>query len=141
MFTTAALATVAACSQPDATNDAAANNVLAVDGDVLDNVAANVSANGSETSTPMGGLSEGSTAAPGEAAPAAPPPAAAAPPPPPRPSTATKATPAPRPAERNQAATRPAARPAPAPTPTPTPTPTSNSTCTPEHEAMGHCKQ
>ena len=44
-------------------------------------------------------------------------------------TAAPKAAPAPRPAPRNQATPRP--EPAPAPT----------TTCTPEHEAMGHCKQ
>ena len=75
------------------------------------------------------------SAVPGEseaAAPPAPSPTEAEPAPATRPAPATKA-PADRPAPRDRTATRPA--------PTPTPTPTPATTCTPEHEALGHCKQ
>ena len=115
---TAGAILLAACGQQEGTDNASANNVMELP---PANMAAPIDS-GDVTET-------GNMSAVEEATPAAEAPAEG------RAEPAPKAVPTPsaRPTPRE----RPAARPAPKQEPAPPPT----STCTPEHEAMGHCKQ
>lgn len=135
----ASLMTVAACSEQSAGNNVAAENGLGIDSNLLANVAgeiapANQSANAS--------MSENASEAPGSAeqnGPTGSSPTAAAPAPRAEPATpvsrprAATQAPADRPARAEPSAARPASKQEPSAPPT--------STCTAEHEAMGHCKQ
>ena len=120
----AGAALTTACSDPGGTD----NNALAVDGNVLSNVAGDIAPLNQAVQAPAATDSAGASSnAAGQPAPARPGPATAA-----RPEPAPKAQ-ADRPARAESRAPRPAPKQEPAPAPT--------SSCTPELEAMGHCKQ
>ena len=127
----ASLVTVAACSEQSETNNLVGDNGLAIDSNVLANVAGDIAPLNGSTEAPAANETgaAGSSAAeqPRPAAPVRTPPAPAA-----QPEPAPKARPD-QPARTERTAPRPAPKQEPSPPPA--------STCTPEHEAMGHCKQ
>ena len=129
LLAVAGTALMTACSEPSGgENNLAGANGLAIDGNVLANVAGDISLNGT-AEAPAANETAGSSAVeqPRPAAPVRTPPAPAA-----RPEPAPNAQ-ADRPARTERSAPRPAPKQEPSPPPA--------TTCTPEHEAMGHCKQ
>lgn len=115
---TTGAALLAACGQQESAGNANANNV---DGLPPANMTAPIDA-GNVTET--GNMSAVDEATPTAEAPAE-----------------DRAQPAPKAAPTPSARPTPRERPAVAPAPKQEPAPPPTSTCTPEHEAMGHCKQ
>lgn len=135
LLAVAGTALMTACSEPGDANNLTSDNALAIDGNVLANVAGDIAPLNESAAGPA--TSEAAAANSGASSSVAEQPRAAAP---------DRAKPAP--ASRQEPATnaqadRPArterTAPRPAPKQEPAPPPTSN--CTAEHEAMGHCKQ
>ena len=130
LLAVAGAALMTACAEPSGgENNLAGDNLLAIDGNVLANVAGDIAPLNEAAEAPAANdaAAAGSSAVeqPRPAAPVRTPSAPAA-----RPEPAPKAD---RPARTERSAPRPAPKQEPSPPPA--------STCTPEHEAMGHCKQ